>query len=65
MSGYRDKFLAHLDDLPVMDIPLLDRARTAVELYHNYVVQLEADTNDLIDLPIDLADYYRHCLDKS
>ena len=27
MRIYRNKFLAHLDDLPVMDIPFLDRAR--------------------------------------
>jgi hypothetical protein len=27
MRVYRDKFLAHLDDLPLMEIPFLDRAR--------------------------------------
>ena len=30
MRIYRNKFLAHLDDLPVMDIPFLDRARAAL-----------------------------------
>jgi hypothetical protein len=62
MRAYRDKFLAHLDDLPIMNIPFLDRAQAAVDFYHHYVVQQEAATHDLADLPIDLADYYNHCV---
>ncbi|MGH7096228.1 MAG: hypothetical protein ACREE4_01030 [Stellaceae bacterium] len=34
MRTYRNKFLAHLDDLPVMNIPFLDRAKAAVDFYH-------------------------------
>jgi hypothetical protein len=62
---YRDKFLAHLDDLRVMDIPFLDRAQAAVDFYHRYVVQHEAATGDLAGLPIDLADYYNHCFNEA
>ena len=51
MRIYRNKFLAHLDDLPVMDIPFLDRARAADE----------ATAPDLDGLPTDLAVYYDHC----
>jgi hypothetical protein len=61
---YRDKFLAHLDDLNVMDIPFLDRAQAAVEFYHRYV-QNEAAVGDLADLPTDLRNYYRHCFDEA
>jgi hypothetical protein len=61
MRAYRDQFLAHLDDLPEMEIPFLDRARAAVNFYHRYVVQHEAKPGDLVDLPLDLADYYNHC----
>src|SRR5215472_5874884 len=42
MRAYRDKFLAHLDDLNQIDIPLLDRALTAVNFYHRHIVQHEA-----------------------
>ncbi len=65
MRGYRDKFLAHLDDQRVMRIPLLDRAKAAVEFYHRYVVQNEAAAGDLDRLPKDLADYYGHCFDEA
>jgi hypothetical protein len=65
MRTYRDKFLAHLDDLAVMDIPFLDRARSAVEFYHGHVVAHEASAGDLAGLPTDLADYYRHCFDEA
>ena len=61
MRIYRNKFLAHLDDLPVMDIPFLDRARAAVNFYHHYILQREATAPDLDGLPTDLAVYYDHC----
>ena len=65
MRRYRDKFVAHLDDLAVMDIPFLDTARAAVEFYHSEVVKREADTGDLVGLPSDLTDYYRRCFDQA
>jgi hypothetical protein len=65
MRTYRDKFLAHLDDLRVMDIPVLDRALAAVEFYHRHVVQHEAAAGDLAGLPTDLPDYYNHCFEEA
>jgi hypothetical protein len=65
MRGYRDKFLAHLDDLLVMNIPHLDRAFAAVEHYHDQIVQHEAATGDLAGLPTNLAHYYRHCFEEA
>jgi hypothetical protein len=65
MRRYRDKFLAHLDNLAVMDIPFLDRAKSAVEFYHSQIVRYEASASDLAGLPTDLADYYRHCFDEA
>jgi hypothetical protein len=58
MRNYRDKFLAQLDDLPVMDIPFLDRAHAAVELYHQHITEHEVAIGDLSRLPSDLAAYY-------
>ena len=65
MRTYRDKFLAHLDDLNVMHIPFLDRAQAAIEFYHNHVVQHEAAAADLARLPTDLRYYYNHCFDEA
>jgi hypothetical protein len=58
MRTYRDKFLAHLDDLKDMNVPKLDRAKVAVEFYHGYVVHNEANPGDLEALPGDLPAYY-------
>jgi hypothetical protein len=65
MRTYRDKVLAHLDDLPVMDIPFLDSALAAVEFYHRQVVEHECASGDLAGLPTDLADYYRHSFEQA
>jgi hypothetical protein len=65
MRTYRDKFLAHLDDLRTMNIPFLDTARSAVEFYHRQVVEREASAGDLVGLPTDLAEYYRHCFEQA
>lgn len=61
VRAYRDKFIAHLDDLREIDIPLLDRAKAAVEFLHDYVVLNEAAPGDLAGLPNNLSDYYDHC----
>ncbi len=58
---YRDKFVAHLDDLTTMNIPFLDRAHAAVNFYHRYIVQHEGASSDLTHLPTDLASYYDEC----
>jgi len=65
MRDYRDKFLAHLDDLAVMDIPPLDQARAAVEFYHRHVALYEAAAGDLANLPTDPASYFKYCYDEA
>lgn len=65
MRTYRDKFLAHLDDLPTLNIPFLDTARAAVEFYHREVVEHEASAGDLVGLPTELTEYYRHCFEQA
>jgi hypothetical protein len=65
MRTYRDKFLAHLDNLRVMDVPTLDLAKAAVEFYCHYVVANEAEAHDLDGLATDLEDYYRHCFEEA
>ncbi len=51
MRKYRDKFIAHLDSLRVMDIPVLDAAQAAVWFYFEYVVTREANSSVLAELP--------------
>jgi hypothetical protein len=65
MRTYRNKFVAHLDDLAVMNIPFLDRAMAAVEFYHRHVVKHEACPGDLDGPPTDLVTYYDQCFDEA
>jgi hypothetical protein len=66
MRLYRDKFVAHLDDLPVMDIPVLEVAKSAVWFYHGHVVTFEAKAGELVGIHADstakLTRGYEHCL---
>lgn len=61
MRTYRDKFIAHLDGFPIMNIPFLDQAHGAVNFYRRYIVEREADANDLAGLPTNLDGYFKHC----
>jgi hypothetical protein len=65
MREYRDKFVAHLDELPVMQIPRLDNARASVAFYHDIVASNEVQAGDLTGLPAtaaQLRDYYDRCM---
>jgi hypothetical protein len=42
MRRYRDKFVAHLDEDAVMEIPMLDVPQQSVQFYHRHVVANEA-----------------------
>jgi hypothetical protein len=48
---YRNRFLAHLDDDLLMDIPELDPARKAVVFYHRHIIEHEARPGELAGLP--------------
>jgi hypothetical protein len=64
MREYRDKFVAHLDELRVMQVPRLDNARASVEFYHAYIGDNEAQTGDLSGLPAtaaQLRQYFDQC----
>ena len=65
MRKYRDKFLAHLDDELVMNIPNMDQAKMPVEFYHDYLVCHETQAGDLAGLPTDLTVYYQQCSDEA
>jgi hypothetical protein len=51
MRLYRDKFIAHLDELPIMDIPVLQTAKKAVWFYHAYIVKHNVSASELAGIP--------------
>lgn len=51
MRVYRNKFVAHLNSLKVMDVPQLDAAQESVRFYHDHIVTREATPEDLTGLP--------------
>ncbi|KTD33930.1 hypothetical protein Lmor_1912 [Legionella moravica] len=59
IETYRDKFVAHLDDKTIMNIPKFDSAYDLVcSLYNDIYPQLE----DTHNLPENLNEYYDACL---
>jgi hypothetical protein len=65
MRKARNKFIAHLDDLPTEDTPHMNIAKDAVHFYHRYILRNEAQPGDLTGLPTDLIDYYSACYDEA
>jgi hypothetical protein len=65
MSTYHNKFLAHLDEYNIAQIPPMDMAKDAVQFYHSYIVRNEANSGDLAGLPTDLDDYYLACYQEA
>jgi hypothetical protein len=51
MLGYRDRFVAHLDNDLVMNVPELDPSHKALVFYHRHIVECEAKSGDLAGLP--------------
>lgn len=66
---YRDKFVAHLDELPVMQIPALEVALKCVLFLYTYVrANCPASTftsPHCAHLPDDLSAYYDACRDEA
>lgn len=50
MRFHRDKFAAHLDDLPTMKIPNLDLAQDSIFCLQDYLASCEARPGDLVGL---------------
>jgi hypothetical protein len=65
MSTYRDKFVAHLDEYSIAQIPDMEMAKNAVHFYHRYIVENEAHPGDPTELPTDLNDYYSACYQEA
>jgi hypothetical protein len=69
MRLYRDKFVAHLDDLLMMDIPVLEAAKLAVWFYHGYIVTCEAKAGELAGIAADTTDKltrgYEQCVGEA
>jgi hypothetical protein len=66
---YRDKFVAHLDDLPVMRIPSLEVALKCVLFLYRYI-RANSPTSTFktphcAHLPEDLSSYYEACRDEA
>ena len=68
MRRYRDKFVAHLDSDPKMDIPMLTAALAADSFYHGHIVGAEADAGDLFglaDTSDKFAKGYEQCIKEA
>jgi hypothetical protein len=57
MCAYRDKFVAHLDDLPGMRIPHLRLARRSVAYLYDHLLSNPDDTQHFDD-PLPARRYY-------
>jgi len=66
MRHYRDKFIAHLDSEPVMNIPNFKPGKAAVDFYHAHIVTKEiADLHELAGLVTKLDDCYREAMQEA
>lgn len=65
MREYRDKFLAHLDDERIMNIPRMELAEESVKFLYDYLICVEAKAGDLEGLPRDLAAYQQGCFNRT
>jgi hypothetical protein len=58
MRTYRDKFIAHLDEEPVMQIPRLRLARKSVAFPYDYLLAHEDDGGFFPEGPVSARRYY-------
>ncbi|MGZ4970682.1 MAG: hypothetical protein ACXV8O_19650 [Methylobacter sp.] len=59
MRIYRDKFIAHLDEMPRMDIPKLEIAKKSIIYLYDYLIANEEENGCFKDAPRSGADFYR------
>lgn len=66
---YRDKFVAHLDEHNIMDIPTLDLLEKSIRFYHAHIVTKEIQPEDLVGIPADTPEKftlgYNQCVDEA
>ena len=60
MRTYRDKFIAHLDEDPTMNIPSMDLAEKSIQYFYD-TIKGEQSSDVFIDLPANLRDYRDAC----
>ena len=60
MRKYRDRFIAHLDDDPIMNIPSMDLAEKATQYFYD-TMKWEQGSDVFVDLPANLRDYRDSC----
>ena len=65
MRKYRDKFVAHLDDDLIMNIPEMNQAKITTECLYNHLMTYEALPGDMDGLPFDLENYFQQCFDEA
>ena len=61
---YRDKFVAHLDELNEMTPPMLDVLANAVSFFHAHVVANEVQPGDLAGIPTDTPEAFNRGYDQ-
>jgi hypothetical protein len=61
MLDLRDKHIAHSDLVRGGFVPQLDFAKRAIWFYYRYVVNREAESRDLAQLPLDIERGYQDC----
>lgn len=64
VKTYRDKFVAHLDNELVANIPSLNDCWISVEFYHKYLFRTETNSY-FYGLPNNIASYYNLKFDEA
>ncbi|MCE4556288.1 hypothetical protein [Pelomonas cellulosilytica] len=59
VRAYRDKFVAHLDELNQMQIPDLQPALESIRYLYQHLVDVEDDVDAFVDLPPNANRYYQ------
>lgn len=59
VRAYRDKFVAHLDELNQMQIPDLQPALESIRYLYQHLVEGEDDVDAFVDLPLNANRYYQ------
>lgn len=62
---YRDKFVAHLDELNIMHFPTLSIARNSTAFLYEYLLAHEGEGNVFHDAPVSAETFYQKCFAES
>jgi hypothetical protein len=64
MRTYRDKFIAHLDEQNVMQIPQLDIAINSCQFLYQWILRKESQNDTFYDAPADAEAFYNDHLSQ-